>query len=404
MDKTNQQFDAKISQARKKRIDTLRNRKTGSKDHPNVKPLSDVTNSRLKTDVCSSSNVSNLSKENGNPLSKFIGTPKLCENTQPTISSTPTQHLPCKRNVDHVLNGTNIIPCKKTAPTPLTDITKSVLKSSISTPSYVSNHYNTTKVSHVKTTSTRFLHDHSGILKSKGTIKANIQSKSQSNTINNTQPSDLSASILNPNTTGKRSLPSVNLLNRFSETLEPQLNETQSPYVGMKRKVVNAENPNNVITNKKKSILTSDFVSTSKPVQSVLSGLLDRLQSTSLMPDATTHSTRPSHSGTPEFDNDSQPSFQTEPSHSSIPAGQNGAKPISTDAEYFCTMSNLLPDTTQNNDTISDNSSDSDSDQSDHSQQHNDSDEGEDDDLDDDNLNGKYHFSFNVQRLHFYLI
>jgi hypothetical protein len=469
MDKKQLQVDVQGSKARKKRIQTLKTKKNVPNEVLKVKPLSDITNSSLnklqssKHNVYNHSNNQNVSSvitkphKNDIPSHKLIVSPQVCGTSKPTNACTPTQRLPCKPNADQVQTAT-----------PLTDIANNNILPQISSPSHVSYNSTTPNTSHVGTTSTRWLHDHSGYIKSKRTIKATIQSIPQSNSVTNTQPSDLSASLLSPNVAVKsslpatnllhkfsdtlephqcqthcpqvgtkrtfipaenpnnsrntkkksqtssfvstsntqaselsasllipnvaahRSLPTTNLMHKFSETLQPQQNQPQSPQVGTKRNLIPAANPENLLNNKKRS-QTSSFVSTSKPVNSILSGLLDRLQGSSSTPISTSQSTQPNHSPSATFIHDSQIPFHTKPSNASLHHGHNNAKPISTDAEYFDNMSTSFPQTTQSNDSNTDHSSDSDSDKSDDSEPLSTSDEEEDDNLEDQLLNGIFH-------------
>jgi len=90
----------------------------------------------------------------------------------------------------------------------------------------------------------------------------------------------------------------------------------------------------------------------SQPVQSILTNLLHSLDATHSSININSHSTQKNDTQSFNLLNDIEPPFQDQSRHSSRPQVQTKHTNVSTDFEYFSTMSRTLPQTTLDNDNI----------------------------------------------------
>jgi len=363
MDNSNNQQIVKAAQARKKRILAVKKNKPSSKNHTTT-PLSNITSSTIHRNNTSNNNLPNALK----------GPAKFNQNVQLSIPSTSNHKHLAKRNAEELLTDTNTSNKKKFAPP-----------------------------KQLETTSTRFLRDHSNTIKSQATIRANIQSFAQSKPTNQTQSSDIHYNKLNTNPPFRRTIPGVNLLHKFSETVEDNTNPIKHnsnkiteatnirlkenicptsefasfPQIGTKRNANNMDDSTNVRV-QRKITARPDFVSTSQPVQEIISWLLRRLDGTPSSLNISSQSNQTYTNPSPNLNSNVQTFFHHIP-------------PIFLTPEVshqFTNMSSTHSNNTDQHDNFNDDSSTSDSDQSDNTHMDSTSDE-DSEDVDDNFAQGK---------------
>jgi hypothetical protein len=382
MDNNNNPENDKATQARKKRMMSVIKNKPSSKKKRTT-PLSDITSSTLHRSNSSNNNVSN--QFNNLPLSQ-MGPAKFSENIQPSTPSASNHKFLPKRNAEELLNDSS-----------------------------TSNNRRLPPPKQVQTTSTRFAHDHSNTIKSQATIRANIESFSRSIPTNQTQSSDVNYNKLNHDHPFRRTIPAVNLLHKFSETIEDNTNpikhipkknnearnisekenicptavSSNFPQSGTKRKANTMDDSTNVRLNKKRTARPY-FVSTSQPVQGILSGLLRSLNGTPSSVNLSSQSNQSYTNPTPNLPS----SVHHIPTIFPNPAVRHQSTNISTDAEYFANMSSTQPNNIDQDDNVNDDDSSSDSDQSDNTQADSTSDEDSEDVDDNVNQGQTPHFFF----------